>query len=584
MQYKVYSSHQIWLPRHPTDALGLRHQIEDNESEEAFRQRARVFLTTQFEGQVFIESLRELFGGDKKVEEHFGIRQDFSATMDGRQGLEKQAKFQNITAVLDELSKEVVDVIHRGQSKFVHALNHDGSSLCEDPMILSIPVKTSRKRKELLDSCTRDGGVIVWIKPVDRDAWGMFIEDYLLHARPIVIRPSNAVTTLNVKKLTKMTKGIERIVFLSKFWLTMTEPSPNAIIKQLPANSPFPYELPYGYTTEEMDFLNTRSSIERFSTYLDVFHFDKAEAWWPVHMSVCNSRLKRSFAEESIAHLANANTTYDQVQGFVAQATKNKSISFAPNQEVMMRDGEPVTHHKPKLTLRAGPPGDGAGVADVAAAAKKPRAPRRTPEEKAIQDATKKQKQEEDKAEKMRIKIAGGGRGGRAGRAAAGRGARSGRSGLQTQESEADTSTSDLDNSSSADEALNAMTKKANVAARKRKSFDIQKSKTLTAALSVAAAASEKRTRLGDSTAARAAPPPKDAPCCNISDCMQLSTWLCMHPACFDSPYCDDHRSHRVHCDVNCTYKSYIDSHYPYFHDPENGQIYGERPFGSMPT
>lgn len=549
--------------------------------------------------------MRELFGGDKVVEEHFGISADHSATIDGREGLEKQARFQRVSVVLDELSKEVVDVIHRGQSKFVHALNHDGSSLCEDPMILNIPVKTSRKRKDLLESCTRDGGVIVWIKPVDQDAWGMFIEDYLDYARPVVIRPSNTVTTLNVKKIAKMNKGIERIVTISKFWLNMTGSNANAIIKPLPANAPFPYELPYGYTTEEMDFLRTRSSVERFTTYLDVFHFDKAEKWWPVHMSVCHSRVKTSFVDVSMDLLAKSNIAHDNVQTFIAQATKNKSISFAANKEVMTRDGNPPTSNKPTLSLRAGPAGDGAGITvvvpalTVVAGKKKTRAPKRIPEEKATEDAAKRKDQEDkreakiaEKAEKLRLQLAegGGGRGGRGGRKGrGGRGATSRGGGRRNERVEEDVDSKDTSyasaSESDADAALKAMKGKANVAAKKRKAFTFQAAKVLTKAVS-AAANDGKRSRLLDSTAMRA-PPSQDAPCCNIMDCSAKSSWLCMHPACFDTPYCDDHRSHRVHSSVNNgLYKKHVDQNYPYFHEPDtdpSGKIYGERSFGSMP-
>lgn len=270
MQYKVFSTHENYLPLPPKSYKSITR--EKDESADAFVLRAREYMINTKEGEVFIESLRELFGGDGMILKQFGVQSTYDTILDGPSGNDNLRKFNRVVPKLDELCKDVFEHIQNGWNDFVEWNDREvkGSQLEDVEIFSNLPVSTSCERRSMLANSKKEGGFIIFIRPKPVAAGRVsadnpFTDNYLRDLNPPLLAYNNPL--LSSDKQAKIIKGMEKVVACAEYWLPRIEPH-GTYIKQLSAGATFEFAKG-ALTQQEIAFYQSRQNLEDYKKVLE---------------------------------------------------------------------------------------------------------------------------------------------------------------------------------------------------------------------------------------------------------------------------------------------------------------------------
>jgi len=326
---------------------------KESESKEQFRSRIREFLNAR-QGEVFVASLSDMFGGSKKICDRYGVPEAF-ASFQALSGEERQLRedFEQAQPILDQLMKNVVAEYGKawdgyGNWAFEQYGHHN---------LATLPVKSSVHREQMRTKSLEKGGFLtilvphVELKPAEKSALPEGIdlvpklEMYPWVPVPMVSHPDSPYVPTKIVK--KFEKGFTHIAKVAKHVLSMIKGDSPTIVVLPEGETQFCYNnnRPYHITRAEYNFWRERFDEDSFKIAMcDIYN--AAATWCVVPNEILLGRPVEGFEDEVAKALA-AKRTADLVE---RAGGNQRNHSIQQGVELVSRDGLPDTC----MTVKAG--------------------------------------------------------------------------------------------------------------------------------------------------------------------------------------------------------------------------------------
>lgn len=341
-QYKLFTTHKTYLPTIPPKLPTFAK--EDSESQEQFKLRCYQFLNTQ-QGNIFITSLSETFGGSKAICDRYGVPEVYAAYQGcSPEELKRREALEKASPVFEKLMKKVAEEFSKGFGEFegwtFDTYGHHN--------LANLPFKTTENREKLRAVSIETGGFLcmlvprVELKPAQEaklppgiKQWPM-LDLYPWVPRPPVSQPDNPIVKAAVRE--RFESGFKHIVKVAKSVLASLE-GESPVFALMPAGSQhFSYSTarPYQLNRDlELPYYQLRANEARFIAHMQEV-WDDAEDWCVIpHEIIIHGRPKYGF-EDAVAKQLYARTVANAVE---KAGGNQKNHSIPENTELLTRTG-----------------------------------------------------------------------------------------------------------------------------------------------------------------------------------------------------------------------------------------------------
>jgi hypothetical protein len=213
-----------------------------------------------------------LFGGDEQILKQFKVQATYDPILDGPAGNNNLRRFYRVVPKLDQLCEEVFTHIRNGWNDFISWNDRlvQANQLEDVEIFSNLPTATSNERRRMFESCKKEGGFIIFIRPSTEQGGraseaNPFDNNYLNSLNPPLLVYSNLALSGDTRA--KIVKGMEKIVACAEYYLPRIEPL-GSLLKRLPDGAPFDFERP-ALTVQDITYLEQRKSLENFMELYD---------------------------------------------------------------------------------------------------------------------------------------------------------------------------------------------------------------------------------------------------------------------------------------------------------------------------